>query len=512
MQFALTTQSIETLNVHTLVVAAFKGSGSACELTEAAQQLNAACDKRLCEAIADEGFAGRTGEILVLHRLAGVAARRVVVLGFGERKTLDAARFVKTLTGWATKNRATKAALALTEVLPDALDEVWAARTAARVVTFSSSRPVLLKTEQEKTPELDSCLWVAREHNDDVARALERGRICGEVMLWAKNLQELPPNICTPEYMARTARTLTQGRGAAKGLTIEVLDRKAIEKRGMGGLLAVSSGARSDPVFIELAWRGAAAKDAPVVVVGKGITFDAGGISLKPARNMDGMKFDMSGAASALALVKAAADMKLAQNVTALVPCCENLPSGSATRPGDVITTASGKTVEVLNTDAEGRLILADALTRAADLNPAVCIDVATLTGACITALGSSMSGLFCEDAKLTEELCRAGSTSADAVWPLPMGGDYRAMLESAAADLANIGNAPQAGASVAASFLAEFAPKCPWAHLDVAGTANSMGFKKEGFARPLPLLLEWILAREPSGKNAGGKKRRTGK
>ncbi|MGN1208859.1 MAG: leucyl aminopeptidase [Duodenibacillus sp.] len=507
MQFSVSTQSIETLDSPTLVVAVFVGNKGCVELTAAAKALDAAAQGAISDVLADETFAGKAGETLVLHRLTGVASRRVVLLGFGDKKTLDAARFVKTLSGWAAGNRAQDVALAVAEAVPESLDEVWAARTAARVVTFASSRPTLLKTTREKKAELASCAWLAAVENSDVAAALETGRVCGQAMLWAKTLQELPPNICTPQYVAKAARDLKESRSAVKGLSVEVLDRKAIEKRGMGGVLAVASGAKGDPVFIELSWQGARAKDAPVVFVGKGITFDAGGISLKPARNMDGMKFDMSGAAAAMALVKAASDLALKLNVTALVPCCENLPSGSATRPGDVITTASGKTVEVLNTDAEGRLILADALTRAAELDPAVCIDIATLTGACITALGTSMSGLFCDDPDLTAQLREAGARAADALWPMPMGGEYRTMLESAAADLANIGSAPNAGACVAATFLAEFAPKCPWAHLDVAGTANSMGFKKEGFARPVPVLLEWLLARTSAAKKAKAKK-----
>lgn len=449
-------------------------------------------------------FKGKPSEVAVFYGVAGLDFKRVIVVGLGMKDAFSEKTFINVHRKVARFAKSGSVALTSAEWTLPERDEAWAARSAVRELLFASHKSRGLKTKGKGPQAVEKILWVSET---DVASSLQVGCVSAGAMIWAKELQDLPPNICDPQFLAEAAESVvrefekTAGKSAKGKLTVKVLDKDAIDEAGMGGVIGVSKGSQTDPVFIELAWQGADASKAPVVLVGKGVTFDAGGISLKPSRTMDQMKFDMSGAAVVMAAVKAAAEMELKENVVALVPAVENLPSGSALKPADVITTLSGLTVEVLNTDAEGRLILADALARAAELEPEVCIDVATLTGACIVALGTDVSGLFCEDEPLTAALACAADSAHDPVWPMPMGGTYKKALESSVADLANISWTAGAGACTAATFLAAFAPKCPWAHLDVAGTAQAASGKSGGTARPLPLILEWLLSRAPAPK-----------
>ena len=368
----------------------------------------------------------------------------------------------------------------------------------ARLFAQNVARALAPKVNYKKDAEAFPCPEVLWLSDTDESEALAEGAAIGSAIVEMCRLADTPANLCTPAFLCEEARNIAKNH---EKVSATILEKPELEALGLGGLLGVAQGSSVPPAMIELRYDGGANDDAPVVLVGKGITFDAGGISLKPSRTMDQMKFDMSGAAVVMAAVKAAAEMELKENVVALVPAVENLPSGSALKPADVITTLSGLTVEVLNTDAEGRLILADALARAAELEPEVCIDVATLTGACIVALGTDVSGLFCEDEPLTAALACAADSAHDPVWPMPMGGTYKKALESSVADLANISWTAGAGACTAATFLAAFAPKCPWAHLDVAGTAQAASGKSGGTARPLPLILEWLLSRAPAPK-----------
>ena len=405
-------------------------------------------------------FKGKPSEVAVFYGVAGLDFKRVIVVGLGMKDAFSEKTFINVHRKVARFAKSGSVALTSAEWTLPERDEAWAARSAVRELLFASHKSRGLKTKGKGPQAVEKILWVSET---DVASSLQVGCVSAGAMIWAKELQDLPPNICDPQFLAEAAESVvrefekTAGKSAKGKLTVKV--------------------------------------------VGKGVTFDAGGISLKPSRTMDQMKFDMSGAAVVMAAVKAAAEMALKENVVALVPAVENLPSGSALKPADVITTLSGLTVEVLNTDAEGRLILADALARAAELEPEVCIDVATLTGACIVALGTDVSGLFCEDEPLTAALACAADSAHDPVWPMPMGGTYKKALESSVADLANISWTAGAGACTAATFLAAFAPKCPWAHLDVAGTAQAASGKSGGTARPLPLILEWLLSRAPAPK-----------
>ncbi|BDX21089.1 putative cytosol aminopeptidase [Polynucleobacter sp. TUM22923] len=323
----------------------------------------------------------------------------------------------------------------------------------------------------------------------EMRAAVLEGAAIVEGMHLAKDLGNLPPNICTPTYLGKTA----QGLSKKTGLKVEVLGRKQIEALGMGSFLSVAQGSDMPPQFIVMRHQGGKAGEAPIVLVGKGITFDTGGISLKPGEAMDEMKYDMCGAASVIGTMYTAALMKLKKNVIGVIPTCENMPSGQATRPGDIVKSMSGQTIEILNTDAEGRLILCDALTYVERFKPKAVIDVATLTGACIIALGHVHSGVFSDDEGLVSALTKAGHASLDTVWRLPLDAAYHEQLKSNFADVANIGGRP-AGSVTAACFLSRFTEKYKWAHLDIAGTAWKSGAAKGATGRPVPLLVNYLL------------------
>jgi leucyl aminopeptidase len=321
--------------------------------------------------------------------------------------------------------------------------------------------------------------------------ALTQGLAIAEGMALAKNLGNLPPNIYHPTYVAEQAQAMA---GEFK-LDCEILERADMEKLGMHSLLSVAQGSHQPPKLIVLSHKGGKAGEKPVVLVGKGVTFDTGGISLKPAPDMDEMKYDMCGAAGVLGTMQAVARMKLPINLTVIVPATENMPSGGATRPGDIVTSMSGQTIEILNTDAEGRLILCDALTYAERFEPDAVIDVATLTGACVVALGDVASGLFANKDSLARKLLEAGEVAHDRAWHLPLWDDYQDQLKSPFADMGNIGGR-LAGAVTAACFLSRFTKKYDWAHLDIAGTANKSGANKGATGRPVPLLAHYLLQR----------------
>jgi leucyl aminopeptidase len=311
-------------------------------------------------------------------------------------------------------------------------------------------------------------------------------------MRLTKDLANLPGNICKPEYLAEQARFLKK---AYPDLKVSILDEKEMEELGMGALLAVGRGSVNPPRLIVMEYRGTDKKQQPVVLVGKGITFDTGGISLKPGEAMDEMKYDMGGAASVFGALKACSEMQLPLNVVGVIASAENMPDGNATRPGDIVTTMSGQTVEILNTDAEGRLVLCDALTYVKKFDPEVVIDIATLTGACIIALGSHASGMLSNHSPLANDLISAGKASFDRIWELPLWDDYQEQLDSNFADFANIGGRP-AGTITAACFLARFTQKYHWAHLDIAGTAWKSGKEKGATGRPVPLLMQYLMDR----------------
>ncbi|MGB5832380.1 MAG: leucyl aminopeptidase, partial [Thiohalocapsa sp.] len=379
----------------------------------------------------------------------------------------------------------------------DGMDLYRLVRHATMQAAFSTYRYEHTKEPaKDATPVMKGLsFWVANKGDrTDAARAAAHGKAIAAGVSLTRDLGNLPGNICTPTYLAKQALELAKGYD---NLAVQVLEEAEMAKLGMGALLSVSRGSREPAKLIVMHYNGAKkqTKPKPVVLVGKGLTFDAGGISIKPSETMDEMKYDMAGGASVFGAVVAACEMKLPINLIGVVPSSENLPDGAANKPGDIIKSMSGQTIEILNTDAEGRLILCDALTYVERFDPAVVVDMATLTGACIVALGRHPSGLFTPDDQLATEISEAGDAAADRVWRLPLWDDYQQQLDSNFADMANIGGR-DGGAITAAAFLSRYAKKYPWAHLDIAGTAWVSGKAKGATGRPVALLSELIIRR----------------
>ena len=463
------------------------------QLTPTAKSLDAASKGAIKAAIKSGDMTGKRGALLPLLGLGGVAARRVLLTGLGakddfnERHFVDAVRgSVKAFNG-AAKN-VTVAALDWHVRKRDAEWQACSLAIAARETAFRTDE---LKSKRESdTAGANTVGLLLKASNAGAERGLRYGGAIANGMELTKRLGNLPPNICTPSFLADEARKMAK----QWKLDIEVLETKQLEALKMGSFLSVAKGSAQPPRLIVLKYKGAA-KGAPIVLVGKGITFDSGGISLKPGAAMDEMKFDMCGAASVIGTMRALAELKLKINVVGVVAACENMPSGGAVKPGDIVTSMSGQTIEVLNTDAEGRLILFDALNYSERFKPAAVIDIATLTGACVVALGGVNSGLFSNNDKLADQLIRASSESGDPAWRMPLDEDYQEQLKSNFADMANIGT-PGAGAVIAACFLARFTKAYAWAHLDIAGTAWKGGTAKGATGRPVPLLSQFLIDR----------------
>jgi leucyl aminopeptidase len=463
------------------------------ELTPTAKVLDGASKGAIKAAVKNGDMTGKRGTLLPLLGLGGVAARRVLLTGLGakddfnERHFTDAVRSsVKAFNGAAKS--VTVAALDWHVNKRDAEWQAYSLAIAARETAFRTDE---LKSKRDPdTNGANTVGLLLKTRNAAAERGLRYGGAIANGMELTKRLGNLPPNICTPSFLADEARKMAK----KWKLEIEVLEAKQLEALKMGSFLSVAKGSAQPPRLIVLKYKGAA-KGAPIVLVGKGITFDSGGISIKPGAAMDEMKFDMCGAATVIGTMRALAELKLKINVVGVVAACENMPSGTAVKPGDIVTSMSGQTIEILNTDAEGRLILCDALTYSERFNPAAVIDIATLTGACVVALGSINSGLFSNNDQLADQLIRASRESGDPAWHMPIDEDYQEQLKSNFADMANIGT-PGAGAVIAACFLARFTKAYPWAHLDIAGTAWKGGAVKGATGRPVPLLSQFLIDR----------------
>jgi len=498
VEFSINSGSPEKQRTACVVVGVFESR----KLSAAAETINRAAHGYLANLMRRGDMEGKAGSTLLLQKLPGVAADRVLLVGLGkEREFRENEYRAAVATAVRTLNQigGFDGTLFLTELPMKKRDAAWRVRQAALVAEETLYRFDRMKSKKDdvRRPLRKLAFCVARRSELAAAEhGLAEGRAIAASMTFMKDLANLPGNVCTPAYLAEQARTLAK----ELDLKAEVLGRAEMEKLGMHTLLAVAQGSHQPPQLIVLQYRGGKKDEKPVVLVGKGVTFDTGGISLKPPADMDEMKFDMSGAASVLATLKAAALMKLPLNLVAIVPAVENMPGGNATRPGDIVTSMSGQTVEILNTDAEGRLILCDALTYAERFDPACVIDVATLTGACVIALGHVVSGLLANDDGLARELLDAGNASWDRAWQLPLLDDYQEQLKSNFADLANIGGRA-AGTITAAAFLSRFAKKYDWAHLDIAGTAYRSGKEKGSTGRPVPLLTHFLLARAATKK-----------
>jgi leucyl aminopeptidase len=443
----------------------------------------------LADALAAGDFELKAGRTLYLHRPAGVKAARVVFAAAPAAgpKSFRAAVVAALAQLKPLGARHVAVALAGGDPLTAAHAEAVAAAAHEAAYVYRHTKPSAPKAPAFARVTLLGCKAEAKALQQGLARG---GAIAAGVTL-ARECANRPGNHCTPSWLGEQARKL----GREHGLKVQVLDRGAIEKIGMSALLAVAQGSHEPPRFIVLRYDGAPKSEPPLVLVGKGITFDTGGISIKPAAEMDEMKFDMGGAASVLGTLRAVAELKPRINVVGLIPSCENMPGGRAVKPGDVVTSLSGQTIEILNTDAEGRLILCDALTYAERFKPAAVVDVATLTGACVIALGHVHSGLFSADDELAADLLASGDAAADTCWRMPMDDEYDEGLKSSFADMANVG-ARAGGSITAAMFLRRYTSKYRWAHLDIAGTAWKSGAAKGATGRPVPLLTHFVLRR----------------
>jgi leucyl aminopeptidase len=467
------------------------------KLTLPAELLDNAAGNYISDIIRRGDMEGKSGATLLLHNVPGTLCERVLLVGLGKEKEFrekeyrDAIRCaVKTLN----ETGAFDGTLFLTETTVKKRSVAWRIRQATIVAQETVYRFDDFKSKKDEVRRPLRKLTFAVERRNELAaaeEALTQGLAIAAGMTLAKNLGNLPGNVCTPAYLGETAKKIAH----EYGIDCQVLERADMDALGMHSLLSVAKGSHQPPKLIVLQYKGGRSDEKPLVLVGKGITFDSGGISLKPGADMDEMKYDMCGAASVLGTIKAIAQMKLPINLTVIVPASENMPGGAASKPGDIVTSMSGQTIEILNTDAEGRLVLCDALTYAERFEPETVIDVATLTGACVVALGHVATGLFANNDGLARELAHAGDEAHDRAWQMPLWDDYQDLLKSPFADMANIGGR-YAGSISAACFLSRFSKKFEWAHLDIAGTAWKSGADKGATGRPVPLLTHYLLKR----------------
>jgi leucyl aminopeptidase len=493
MEFSIKSGSPEKQRTACVVIGVFETR----KLTLAGEMIDRVSNGYLSDILRRGDMEGKSDSTLLLHNVPNTLCDRVLLVGLGKERDFrenEYRKAIKVAIKTLNETGSLEAVIYLTELGVKKRDITWHIEQATIVAMEAVYRFDKLKSKQDDVRRPLRKLTLSVERRNEIVEA-ENAVISGQAiahgMNLAKDLGNLPGNICTPAYLAEQA----QGLGKTYSLEVEVFDTPAIEKLGMHSFLSVAKGSRQPPKLIVLHHKGGPKKAPPVVLVGKGITFDAGGISLKPAGEMDEMKYDMCGAASVLGAFKAIAQMQLPLNVIGIIPTCENLPDGAANKPGDVVTSMSGQTIELLNTDAEGRLILCDALTYAERFEPQAVVDIATLTGACVIALGHHASGLFSNNDTLARELLHAADAAYDRAWHMPLWADYQEQLKSNFADMANIGG--RAGGSItAACFLSRYAKKYDWAHLDIAGTAWKSGADKGATGRPVPLLTHFLMKR----------------
>jgi leucyl aminopeptidase len=492
MEFGVWTKGLATLGVDCLVLGVFEEA----ELSGEARSVDTACAGRLKALLERGDFAGRAGDTLLIADLPGIKASRVLLTGLGAKKSYHRRSWRKAWAAAAAalaRTRITSCALAIDRPEAKQLDDYYFGRAVAELTGAALYRVNDLKTgKKAPAPALAKVLAGPVRKAAAVERGLAHGAAVAAAAQIQRDLANLPANVCTPTFLAEQARALAK-RSAP--LSVRVLDAAAMRREKMGCLLAVAQGSHQAPRFIVLEYRGTRKAQPPIVLVGKGVTFDSGGISLKDPPGMDEMKFDMSGAAAVIAALSFAASLRVPLHLVGLIGAVENMPGGRAVKPGDIATSASGQTVEILNTDAEGRLILCDALHYARRFHPEAVIDVATLTGACVIALGHHHSGVMGNDEQLVRELLEAGVRADDRCWQLPLTEEYAEALKSNFADFANVGGR-DGGAITAATFLGKFTQGLKWAHLDVAGTAYQGGAQKGSTGRPTPLLADFLLQR----------------
>ncbi|MEX0709123.1 MAG: leucyl aminopeptidase [Woeseia sp.] len=493
MEYFATTGAASRRAAATIVVGVYERG----KLGAAARELDAASNGQLQKLVKRGDISGCAGKCTVLQSLDNVRAQRIVVAGLGKISEFGVKPFRKATTTAVEaldEYKVTEIVSFLTLEDIAGADIYYLARYTVETIGHSLYRFTEMKTGRQKPAMPLKKIGLAIAGSGDDKKAMLGATHADAIvtsMTMARDFGNLPANVCTPTYLARAAQRLAKKHA---GLQTKVLNEPDMKRLGMHSLLSVTNGTVEPAKFIVMEYKGAKGQQ-PVVLVGKGITFDTGGISIKPGPGMDEMKFDMCGAASVIATIAAVAALKLPVNVVAVVPACENLPSGTATRPGDIVKSMSGQTIEILNTDAEGRLILCDALTYARRFKPAAIIDVATLTGACVIALGHFHTAILSNNDALAESIAAAGINADDRGWRLPMTDDYAEQLKSNFADFANVGGR-EGGAITAACFLAKFTDGMDWAHLDIAGTAWRSGSDKGSTGRPVPMLTEFLLAR----------------
>ncbi|ATP48727.1 leucyl aminopeptidase [Pseudomonas putida] len=492
----LVVKSVAAASVKTATLVVPVGEGR--KLGAVAKAVDQACEGAISAVLKRGDLAGKPGQTLLLHSLPGLKAERVLLVGSGKEEALgDRAwrKLVASVAGVLKGLNGTDAVLALDDIAVSNRDAHYGKyRLLAETLQDGEYVFDRFKSQKAEPRALKKVTLLADKAGlAEVERAVKHATAIATGMAFTRDLGNLPPNLCHPSFLAEQAKELGK---AHKGLKVEVLDEKKIKDLGMGAFYAVGQGSDQPPRLIVLNYQGGKKADKPFVLVGKGITFDTGGISLKPGAGMDEMKYDMCGAASVFGTLRAVLELQLPINLVCLLACAENMPSGGATRPGDIVTTMSGQTVEILNTDAEGRLVLCDALTYAERFKPQAVIDIATLTGACIVALGSHTSGLMGNNDDLVGQLLDAGKRADDRAWQLPLFDEYQEQLDSPFADMGNIGG-PKAGTITAGCFLSRFAKAYNWAHMDIAGTAWVSGGKDKGATgRPVPLLTQYLLDR----------------
>lgn len=493
MEISVKTINLETTKSPCLVV----GVTDKRKLTPSAAQIDALSNGFISNLLRKGDISGAIGDSMMLHDIRGVKAERILLVGCGKVSEITHQKYQTIITNASdtlSKANIKNAVISLANLDSKTLSNSMQIRLSTEALQQNSYQFSELKKEN-----MPSLTKVNLHFSDNRAAAMKKAKLAVQIgnaigvgRNTARDLGNLPGNICTPTYLAKQA---TDYGKSYNNLKTTILNQKDMEKLGMGSLLSVSKGSRTPPKFIVMQYNGGKKADRPYVLVGKGVTFDSGGISIKPGAAMDEMKYDMCGAAGVMGTMVTVNELKLPINVVAIVPSVENMPDGAASKPGDIVTSMSGQTIEVLNTDAEGRLILCDALTYSEKFKPKAVIDVATLTGACVIALGAHPAGLLSNQQKLADQILSAGTECGDRAWQMPLWDDYQDQLKSNFADMANIGGR-EAGTITAACFLSRFTKKLNWAHLDIAGVAWFGGAKKGATGRPVPLLTQYLMER----------------
>jgi leucyl aminopeptidase len=492
MEYAIETAPLETIQTNCLIVGVYLDN----QLSPSATSVDQATHGIISKVLNRGDINGKIGETVLINAIPESSIERILLVGLGENKALTGKNYIKAVLAAINALKKTpikNVVVALADADVTAQSRQWKTRQIIEVFSDALYQFTALKSNKETDSIIEKiCISSPVAELGFAESGLLQGKAIAEGINLTKLLGDLPGNICTPTYLAEQAIELGNKYPSLK---VSVLEETDMAQLGMGALLSVSRGSRQPAKLITLDYRGGEDNTKPIVLIGKGLTFDAGGISLKPGLGMDEMKYDMCGGASVLGTLLAAVQMQLPLNIVGLIPSSENMPDGDANKPGDIIVSMSGKTIEVLNTDAEGRLLLCDTLTYAERFNPDVVIDMATLTGACLVALGKIASGLLGNCDALCNDLIAAGEIANDSLWRLPLWEEYQEQLKSNFADLANIGG-KDAGTITAACFLSQFAESFNWAHLDIAGTAWRSGTNKGATGRPVPLLSQYLLNR----------------